>query len=151
MISILELAEALEWASVRARNELDIPTEKLMFALEIEAKGFIGEYQEGWAPLAESTLQGWGPFPGKIALGYAPPDNPLLRTGAMRASIKHAAEAVSDGAVGAIGSNDPIAGYQEFGTRTIPPRPFIGLAMGGSESQATVIFGEFALELLTRA
>lgn len=146
MTPLLELAQILEWASVRARNELAIPTEKLMLELEHQAKAYIGEYQDGWPALAESTLEE------KTRLGYAPPDNPLLRTGEMRESIEHFASESFGGAEGAIGSNDPVANWQEHGTsRGIPPRPFIGLSMGNSEEKAVVIFGEFAVAIITRA
>lgn len=106
------------------------------------SRGYIGEYQnfsgpfQAWKPLAVSTLLG-GVSPtgyhykGKIELGYAPPDNPLLRTGELRDSIGFQLA----GRTLTIGSADPVAVYQEFGThdtakhRAIPPRPFIGPAV----------------------
>lgn len=102
------------------------------------AQDKIGEYQaavgpfSAWADLAESTLEGgydqhrrW--YPGKIELGFSPPDNPLLRHGQLRGSIeKHLTENTI-----VVGTHDPVAHYQEFGTSDgeIPPRPFIGPAM----------------------
>lgn len=91
------------------------------------ARDKIGHYQprgafRAWAPLAESTVEQ------KTQAGYAPPDNPLLRTGEMRDSIsgrvtmKGIGKALS---VIEVGSTDPVALYQEMGTDTIPPRPFI--------------------------
>jgi hypothetical protein len=32
---------------------------------------------------------------------------------------------------GYVGSNNPIAAYQEFGTKTIPPRSFLGVLLFG--------------------
>lgn len=101
-----------------------------------EAQAKIGEYQEAagpfpqWAPLSENTLTGGVTedghhYPGKIELGFAPPDNPLLRTGQMRGSIEHIA---SEHEV-VIGSHDPVARLQEFGTDRIPARSFIGSTM----------------------
>ena len=149
MISCKELADLIDWSAVRAQNELDIPTEKLMLGLSELAKSYIGEYQAGWAPLAETTLNGWMGFPGKIELGYSPPDNPLLREGAMRESIGGEAAIMPGGAEGVVGSRDIVALWQEMGTtRGIPPRPFLGLAMMQSQAAATVLFGEFALTLL---
>ncbi len=148
MMTFNEFAQALEWAAVRARNELDMPTEKLMLTLSELSKSYIGEYQPGWPKLADSTLYGWGPFPGKIELGYAPPDNPLLREGDMRESIHGEAHAAALGAEGLVGSRDLVALWQECGTPRIPPRPFLGLAMSHSQAPATVIFGEFAISLL---
>jgi phage gpG-like protein len=49
---------------------------------------------------------------------------PWLRSGALRSSI--AAEATSEQAI--IGSTDPVAVYQELGTHTVPPRPFLAPA-----------------------
>src|SRR6185437_2002544 len=64
-----------------------------------ETQDVIGHYQQAagpfkaWEPLSEATLLGGVTpeghhFPGKIELGYAPPDNPLLRTGHMRGSVE---------------------------------------------------------------
>jgi hypothetical protein len=143
MFSCKELADVLTRGARRARNELVIPTDELMKVLEAEAKGYIGEYQAGWKPLAASTVEE------KTRLGYAPPDNPLLREGIMRDSIEHASAPAYYGADGAIGSNDPVALWQEMGTsRGIPPRSFLGLAMSRSEEPATPLFGEFAVSLL---
>ena len=150
MISCKEMAEILNWAAVRAKNELDVPTEVFMEAMAKEAKEWIGFYHPGWAPLAESTLEGWHGHPGKIELGYAPPDNPLLRTGDMRDSIQSQAELASYGAEGVIGSESKIALYQEMGTSKIPPRPFLGGVMSVSGNKAKVVFGEFAVKVLTR-
>lgn len=97
--------------------------EKVAKIIERDAKGQIGHYQpevgpfQDWAPLAESTEAE------KARLGY-PADAPLLREGKLRDSIQH--EVAGHEAV--IGSKSEIAEYQEFGTRTIPPRPFIGPA-----------------------
>jgi HK97 gp10 family phage protein len=113
-----------------------------MVVLEAEAKGYIGSYQEGWPKLAPSTIAE------KTALGYAPPDNPLLRTGDMRDSIEHQTESTGDGALGIIGSNDEAAKFHEIGTSRMPPRPFLALAMMRSEAPAAEIFGAFAVEIL---
>jgi phage gpG-like protein len=109
-----------------------------------DARSRIGTYQEqagpfaAWQDLAETTLYGgynaegrW--FPGKVQMGYAPPDNPLLRTGALRASIER--EVTQNEVV--VGSHDPIAPEQEFGTHHIPPRSFIGAAMFQCAHEAT--------------
>lgn len=107
--------------------------------IEKEAKAEIGTYQNAagpfpaWDPLSEATLQGFsapgiGHIPGKEELGYAPPDNPLLREGDMRDSIEHTVE----GNTAVVGTNDEVALYQELGTPNarypIPPRSFLGRA-----------------------
>ena len=101
--------------------------------VEKVAKAKIGEYQEsagpfvGWAVLAPSTLAE------KERLGFSPPDNPLLRTGALRDSISHHVETFE----AQIGSNSDIAVYQELGTRSMPPRSFLG-ATGIEEAPKVV-------------
>jgi phage gpG-like protein len=88
------------------------------------AKDEISQYQAEkghfpeWAPLADSTIAD------KERLGYSPPDNPLLRTGEMRNSIK---SNVVDLDI-YFGCTDPKSVYHEFGTSKMPMRPFIGPA-----------------------
>ena len=155
MLSCKQMAEKLEWAAVRAKNEIDIPTLTLMEEISVEAKSYIGHDQDEWAPLAKTTIEGWMGFPGKIELGYAPPDNPLLREGTMRESIEAAAQKTNYGAEGVVGSKSLIALWQEMGTvkngaQSIPPRPFMAMAMGRSYAAADVIFGAFAWKVLTK-
>ena len=139
------MALILDRAALEAKAGLEVPTKALMEFLAEMAKGFIGHYQAGWAPLKPSTIAD------KTKKGFAPPDNPLLRTGDMRGSIDGKAEATSYGAEGAVGSESKIALYQEMGTsRGIPPRPFLATAMMHSQEKAAVLFGQFALKLLTR-
>ena len=94
-------------------------------AREIEktAKEEIGTYQPeagpfpAWPALAEATVDD------RIRQGYSP-DEPLLRTGELRDSISHEVS----GLEAVIGSTSDIALYQELGTSSIPPRPFLGPA-----------------------
>lgn len=90
----------------------------------------IGNYQPaegqfpGWPQLAASTLRD------KRRLGFSPPDNPLLRTGAMRESIQR--EIISDDEA-IVGSPDQVAKWQELGTEQdgeehIPARSFLARA-----------------------
>lgn len=95
--------------------------------IEAEAKAEIGHYQEKagpfgkWAELADRTKAE------RSALGF-PPNNPLLRSGELLHSIKHSVQ----GRRAVVGSESPIAVYQEFGTihaaHPIPPRSFLGRA-----------------------
>lgn len=104
---------------------------KSLVMLQNDMKAQIGEYQEAvgpyveWAPLAETTLYGWHGHPGKVDLGYAPPDNPLLRDGDLRNSFTHE----QNGDEGIVGSTDPIMTYHEFGTVKMPARPVVGPAL----------------------
>ena len=84
----------------------------------------------------------------KEELGYAPPDNPLLRTGDLRSSIEHRVTAVTPlgSAAAIVGSTSEVARYQELGTQNIPPRAFIGRAVaerGNAEAQSVAagVFG----------
>lgn len=144
MIDSAEMARILEVAAFKARNLLDVPTEELMIVTAHLAQSFIGHYQSGWAPLKPSTVDQ------KTRLGYAPPDNPLLRTGELRDSIEAAAALDPTGAIGVVGSKDKVALYQEMGTSKIPPRMSMGLAMHETYASADRIFGDFAVKILTR-
>ena len=99
--------------------------EKACQMIEDEAKGAIGNYKYGWPQLAESTQQE------RVAQGYSA-NEPLLRTGQLRDSIGHVVVSSKEAF---IGTNDPIAPYQEFGTSKIPPRPFLGGALAASEGK----------------
>lgn len=91
--------------------------------IQAEAQHRIGEYQDGigpfnaWSNLAEATVQD------RLSKGYTP-DDPLLREGDLRASIAVTAQAETV----VVGSPSEIALYQDVGTDTIPPRPFMGPA-----------------------
>lgn len=124
-----------------------------------EARSYIGTYQPAappfvaWAPLAYTTLHGGRTatgqyFPGKIALGYAPPDNPLLRTGAMRASIQHRVSVGRHHAEAEIGSNSQVAVWQELGTARIPPRSFLGSAAARNADAIADLLGRAGIAAL---
>ncbi len=92
--------------------------------IEKDAKEIIGHYQRSdtgpfpeWKELATSTKAD------RVSQGFTPND-PLLRTGALRDSIGHEVRGHSV----AVGSDLDIAIYQEMGTETIPPRPFLRIA-----------------------
>lgn len=110
--------------------------EQACLLVENEAKREIGTYQSGagpfvpWAELADSTKDD------RARKGF--PDNePLLRTGTLRDSIEHK---VGD-KEGCIGSDSPIAEYQELGTVHIPPRSFLGGAAVRKGPQVAQILG----------
>jgi hypothetical protein len=117
---------AIEGGHVGVRNAAEI--------VQTEAKGLIGQENVevaggAWPDLAESTVVE------KARLGYVDqvsPTDPLLRTGELRASIQMQAE----GNEAAVGSDDPVAVYQELGTSKIPARSFLGGAAFRKESWA---------------
>ena len=112
--------------------------------VEETAKENIGHLQpekgpfEAWKPLAPSTIED------KRRLGFDGSDHykPLYRTGKMKASI----DLVVFGNGFVVGSRDPVAGYQEFGTSRMPARPFIQPAMFTSLPAIHKIFGRVVVE-----
>jgi hypothetical protein len=109
-------------ARVRQLNlTMEAACEKACKMVEKEAKRVIGGYDYGWTPLAEATKED------RAAHGF-PADEPLLRTGEMRDSIEHNVGREGSQVVGLVGTNHPIAKYQELGTSHIPPRSFLGEA-----------------------
>ena len=140
--SLLEFSEHLIKA---ATVEIIAYHEGLKVAAELiqeDAKNQIGYLQPSvssfpaWEELAASTKYE------KELLGYGDEDNdwqPLLRTGELRDSIQYEIDMSRFEAI--IGSKSPIAAFQEFGTKTIPPRPFIGTAAFICAPQIAKIFG----------
>jgi phage gpG-like protein len=95
----------------------EVCIEKACRMIEKEAKTAIGSYRFEWPPLQPETVA-------RKAGG----DAPLLETGELRDSIEHVSGREGAEVVGYVGTNNPIAKYHELGTRTIPPRSFLGEA-----------------------
>lgn len=101
--------------------------------IEQAAKDEIGHYQPAvgghpaWSQLADATLAH------HASMGVG--DTPLMVTGELYASIEH--ESVGGSAV--IGTKMDVGAYQEFGTDTIPPRPFMGPAAFTSKGKVEKI------------
>lgn len=114
--------------------------------IQAEAKKEIGHLQKeqgpfpAWEELAESTKLD------KERLGYVFNDdyNPLLRTGKLRDRIEYEVNISRLEAI--VGSKDPIAAFQEFGTNTIPPRAFIGRAAYIYAPLIAKIFGQATIQ-----
>lgn len=102
-------------------------------ALAHHAQALIGTEREGWAALAESTVK---QKQAKGQTGRVSATDPLLATGELRDSVSSRV----DGHTVTLGSTDPVAPFQEFGTSRIPPRPFIGATMHqhGHEAAHTI-------------
>jgi phage gpG-like protein len=95
----------------------EVCVEKACRMIEKEAKRAIGTYRFDWTPLKPETVA-------RKAGG----DTPLLETGELQKSIGHVVGREGGEVVGYVGTNDPVAKYHELGTRTIPPRSFLGEA-----------------------
>jgi hypothetical protein len=130
-----DLAAYLRRVARAVPRETEAALHRIGNRVETVAKGKIGHYQEGifpgegadpfpaWAELAPSTIDE------KTRLGYAPPDNPLLRRGELRDSIGHEVGGTYTAERVTLGSTSPIMPYHEHGTDKMPPRPVIGAAM----------------------
>ena len=113
-MDLAQLAAKMGAAAVAVDHCIDRSLERAAILLETSAKEAIGTYEFGWPALAPATVARKGA------------DTPLLETGRLQGSIEHQVghhEAW-------VGTNDPNAAFQEFGTsRGIPPRPFMGGAV----------------------
>ena len=113
--------------------------------LEEEAKHKIGHLQHGagpfenWKELAESTKLD------KARKGYVfnADYNPLYRTGDLKDSIHHVVNPATSDLY--VGSSDEIAIFQEFGTKNIPARSFLGLTLFKEKAEIQFILGLFML------
>lgn len=143
MEAIVKMAEV----AIAIEHETHKALEHAATLVEKEAKAEVGHYQaeagpfEAWKPLAETTLEGWRGHPGKVDLGYSPPDNPLLREGDLRESIGHVVHSHE----AAIGSSSDVAVYQELGTSRMSARSFLGGAAVRKEGEVVELLGEGVL------
>src|SRR5665213_2921845 len=140
MITPAEFEKMLSASIATVHTRLEIGLDKVGELALTVAVHAIGHEHDEWPPLAESTVAD------KAAKGYAVPA-PLLRTGAMRDSIKR--ELDPFGLEVAIGSSDPKALWQEIGTVKIPPRPFLEMGMKAALPFAEETFGKIEVDLLT--
>ena len=115
--------------------------------IQHEAKTEIGSYQDAvgpfaeWAELADYTKQD------RVAQGFTEND-PLLRTGEMRDSIKRN----SDANTAYVGSDSDIALWQELGTDKIPARSFLGgAAVRKSDETVEIIADAVVAHILNTA
>jgi hypothetical protein len=81
-----------------------------------EARRVIGVGYDDWPALQASTIAE------KVRQGYYAPA-PLLRTGQLRSSIEWSVDEKKLEAE--VGTDDPVAAFQELGTLRIPPRSFL--------------------------
>lgn len=122
--NLAQMAAHLALNDARVVIGLHAALEKAAKRVEKRAKGKLGNYQNGngmhdaWPELAESTKVD------RVRKGFTEND-PLLRTGGLRDSIKHQTK----GLTAVIGTDSDVAVWQELGTAKIPPRPFLGAAL----------------------
>jgi hypothetical protein len=132
-MNLLEAAAKFVAIGVAYEKGVHDALEKACVIIETEAKSYPGEYQTGWAPLAESTIA-------RKATG----DSPLRETSEMAESYEHTVQGKS----GFVGSDNDKAVWQELGTsRGIPPRSVLGLAAQQKGEEAAHAIGS---ELFTK-
>jgi hypothetical protein len=141
MLTCAEFAKVLGRAAETAEVGLVEPTEAVMTTVAAEAKRVIGTYTYGWPQLAEATQAD------RVAGGFSEND-PLLRTGDMRASIATKAEPIAGGAEGLVYSDQKEALWAELGTtgpgRGQPPRSFLFKSLWLATPLIAKTFGTFA-------
>src|SRR5258708_4156170 len=134
MITVAEFAAHLERSIALIPREIERGLAEVGEVTAKLAQNYIGHEHHEWPPLAASTIAD------KEAHNFAVP-RPLLRTGHLRDSIKAEVDVIDYTVV--VGSNDHKAAWHEFGTRRMPPRPFLSMAMLSvlaQRGQAHIIF-----------
>ena len=111
-------ARKVSKAAPEIKARVEVVLHQRMEATKALAKSFPGEYQDGWADLADATVN------------KQHGDSPLLRKGAYRDSIQ---TRYTPGLRGVLYSNHPGARLMELGGvggngAHVPPRPVITLA-----------------------
>jgi HK97 gp10 family phage protein len=111
--------------------------------IEKDAKRQLGHYQDqvgpfnGWPDLAESTQKE------RERKGFTP-DDPGVRTGAMRDSITRQVE----GSEAAVGSDKDEMVWFELGTPTQPPRPVLGPAAYKNKDKIESALGQSVVDVM---
>jgi hypothetical protein len=143
MVSPEEFMLLLGRAAAKVKLELVVPTETVMTVIALEAKDAIGTYDFGWPQLSPFTQAD------RASRGFSP-NEPLKRTGELQESVVGEAEIAAYGAVGVVGSADPVAVFHEFGTKNMPARAIFSTAMlRGIEEVGSKVYAEFAHEILS--
>ena len=149
MVSLAEATRSFEMTADNVPEAHAVMLHQAAERIKAAARAYIGRDNAEWPPLADATQEQ------RARLGYTP-DDPLLRSGALRDAIEaeveshrtggKAAVGVTDGFVGDGSKADPlrnigdIAVWMELGTpdnaHPSPPRPF--LTLGALEQKDAV-------------
>ena len=125
MADLLQAIAHFGEMSMLIETERGHSIERACVVLEKRIIGAFGTYEFGWPPLAETTIARKGA------------DTPLVETGELRDSIAHN----SDDNEGYVGTDNEKAKWHEFGTATIPARPFLGGAVTACEEEIVELIG----------
>ncbi|WP_439398718.1 phage virion morphogenesis protein [Bradyrhizobium sp. PMVTL-01] len=134
-LSLLAAAEMFATLKLEIEHKNHQLLEKSAKVVEKQAKDYIGTYDAHyptiWLPLAESTKRD------RVNKGFSA-DEPLLRTGALRDSIKHEA----DHHEAHIGTDSQIGVWHELGTSRFVPRPYLEPALKEKTPEILEILGK---------
>lgn len=138
--SLISFVEKLAAAEIAIQAETHAALDEAAKVIQRDAKRRIGHYQDAvgpfqdWADLTDETQAQ------RERMGFTPND-PLLRTGELKDSIVREVE----GNTAVIGSHLDKAEYMEFGTKRVPPRPFLGPASFANSEKVQELIGEAAV------
>lgn len=138
MRSLVDFAFDLAKATAAIELARKTALEEACKIVEKSAKDAMGDPDNGfgWPPLKEATIA-------QKKHG----NTPLVETGDMKASIGHHVE----GNAGYVGTADEKAKYHEFGTATIPARPFIGGAVVAKGQELAELHAEATVMAIKKA
>jgi phage gpG-like protein len=140
--SFAGFAEHLIKINIEEGAKVHKAMDKAAKVVQDAAKKKLGHYQEAAGPFFQWEQLEAGTLSQHNKLGVG--ESPLLVSGELYGSI----ERKVDGTLAYIGSDNPIAEYQEIGTRNIPPRSFLGgAAYEKGERVAEIIGEEFTMIL----
>ena len=134
--SLAHMAQHLATQPAHLLINLEHGLEKAAAKVEKRAKAKIGTYQDtdgahgAWPELADSTKSD------RVRKGFTEND-PGLRNGAMRKSIKHKTKHLE----ASIGSNSDNLVWFELGTKKQPPRSVLGAALFEAMPEVLKIVG----------
>ena len=126
LFSLLEFAAELHSIDRNLKNLGPDIVEAACVIICTEAKKRIGVDHADWPALAPATIAD------RVRKGFTP-NEPGLRTGAMRDSIGYTLS--STGLEGQVGSNDQNLVYFELGTSKQPPRSVLAAAAAAQEKK----------------
>lgn len=156
MFTFEQVAQYYRASAARCEAEMATVVLTVVERGAVLARSFIGQEQEGWAPLSSATVDGFRHHlgfwvMGKADLGYGGAESPLMREGDLQRSIS----AEADGLVGIVGSDSKIGLYQELGTPNAdypipssPPRSFLAKGLMEAETGVEELVGLAAVSLL---
>jgi HK97 gp10 family phage protein len=126
-VTIDELSSLMSRVSEVLKQELPGAVKHVCEKVAEDARNRLGHYSQAgyptWVPLAEVTRAK------RTAMGYTP-DDPLLMSSELHASIEVKEEVVNDQKVRyGVGSDLDYAATQELGRGGIPARPFLAPAL----------------------